>query len=90
METAAQNFITQCGIGALLQRVPHGGLDSSSAVTRVAVANPIPLMSPWAMTKAELQAELRYERLASSPGKRFCLFHFPRDFSSHIVSVILD
>ena len=83
--SAAQNFITQCGIGALLQRVPHGGLDSSSVVTRVAVANPLPLM-----TKAELQAELRYERLAFSPGKRFCLFHFPRDFSSHIVSVILD
>jgi hypothetical protein len=85
MESAAQNFSAQCGIGAVLQRVPNGGLDSSSVVTRVAVANPLPLM-----TKAELQAELRYERLASSPGKRFCLFHFPRDFSSHIVSVILD
>jgi hypothetical protein len=42
------------------------------------------------MTKAELEAELRYERLASSPGKRFCLFPFPQHFSSHIVSAIVE
>ena len=68
-----------------------GGLGSSSAATRAAAAaHPLPRITPYAMTRAELEAELRYERPVSSPDKRFCLFPFPQHFSSHIVSAILE
>jgi hypothetical protein len=54
----SHNVSNQCGIGARLQRVPFGALDSSSAVAEL-----IPGMSP---TNAKLQAEPRYERFVSS------------------------
>jgi hypothetical protein len=68
-----------------------GGLGSSSDAPRAAAAaHPLPRVSPYAMTKAELEAELRYERVASWPGKRFYSFHFPEDFSSHFFSAIWE